>query len=237
MPRAAVRLPRRLGLGARPEAPRAAISFASPSLSTTLPRSVGPTSTLRAAPPRGPPRPRPASWSTAPRALEAALDRPDRISEELGGLPTHRHAADLAADALHRGLAALAWSGEPIARGCARDRVLVALSGGVDSAVAPLLERESGADVVAVTLELGPIGHDGERAAACRRRSSGARVAHGRSGATPDSGPRAASGPRSWSPSSTATRRGGLPTPGRCNGPLRIDAMIELADRLGAPPW
>ncbi|HEY1238116.1 MAG TPA: iron-sulfur cluster assembly scaffold protein, partial [Solirubrobacterales bacterium] len=41
--------------------------------------------------------------------LEAALIGPDTIAEELGGLaPSHRHAAVLAADALHRALSSLA---------------------------------------------------------------------------------------------------------------------------------
>ena len=73
----------------------------------------------------------------------------------VGGLgPQGRHAAELVADALARALSALASSGEPIARGARRERVLVAVSGGVDSAVAALLERERGAEVVAVTLKL-----------------------------------------------------------------------------------
>ena len=96
--------------------------------------------------------------------LEAARIDPDEIASELGGLaPSHRHAAELAADALHRALSALAASGAPLAER-RPDRVLVALSGGVDSAVAALRERERGAEVVAVTLKLwADPATDGER--------------------------------------------------------------------------
>src|SRR6185295_16865151 len=48
--------------------------------------------------------------------LEAASLGPDEIESELGGLgSSHRHAAALAADALHRALSSLAGSGLPIA--------------------------------------------------------------------------------------------------------------------------
>src|SRR4051812_8241753 len=48
--------------------------------------------------------------------LEAARIGPDEIETELGGLgPSHRHAAVLSADALHRALSDLAGSGDPLA--------------------------------------------------------------------------------------------------------------------------
>ena len=48
--------------------------------------------------------------------LEAARIGPDEIAAELGGLgPSHRHAAVLAADALHRALSGLAGSGPALA--------------------------------------------------------------------------------------------------------------------------
>src|SRR5262249_10195748 len=86
--------------------------------------------------------------------LDAALLDANRIATELGGLAsTHRPAAVLAADALHRALSGLVGSGLPVATSPTRsERVLVALSGGVDSAVAALRERDAGREVVAVTL-------------------------------------------------------------------------------------
>ena len=88
--------------------------------------------------------------------LDAALIDADLIAAELGGIGSQgRHAVELAADALHRALAAAAGSGHELAATPpSGERVLVALSGGVDSAVAALLERERGAEVVAVTLKL-----------------------------------------------------------------------------------
>ena len=90
-------------------------------------------------------------------ARRGARSAPTTIAAQLGGLgPQGRHAVELAADALHRALAGARRLGrgaspQPPAAG---ERVLVALSGGVDSAVAALRERERGAEVVAVTLKL-----------------------------------------------------------------------------------
>ncbi len=64
--------------------------------------------------------------------------------------------------------------------------MLVALSGGVDSAVAALLERERGAEVVAVTLKLwADEANDGERSccspeAVLRAQAAGALARHAR---------------------------------------------------------
>ena len=71
--------------------------------------------------------------------LEAARVGATDVSAELGGLsPGKFHAADLASDALHRALAAAAAAGGTLAP-ARPGRVLVAMSGGVDSAVAALL--------------------------------------------------------------------------------------------------
>jgi tRNA-specific 2-thiouridylase len=171
--------------------------------------------------------------------LEAALIGPDQIEAELGGLgPTHRHAAVLAGDALHRALSALAGSGEQLAEAPADgERVLVALSGGVDSAVAALRERDAGREVVAVTLKLWADRRtDGERSCCSPEAVLGARrVAHSleiphltldleqefRTGVV--------------GPFIRGYAEGRTPNPCvLCNGELRIDAMIALAERLGA---
>jgi tRNA-specific 2-thiouridylase len=171
--------------------------------------------------------------------LEAASIGPERISEELGGLgSTHDHAAELSADALHRALSALAVCGKPLAgRPQDSERVLVALSGGVDSAVAALLERERGAEVVAVTLKLwADRATDGERSccspeAVIRAR----RVAHslGIPHLTLDLEPEFRAGV--VAPFIDGYAAGTTPNPCvLCNGEVRVDAMIALADRLGA---
>jgi tRNA-specific 2-thiouridylase len=169
--------------------------------------------------------------------LEAARIDPERIAAELGGLaPSHSHAAELAADALHRALSSLAASGAPLAERHP-DRVLVALSGGVDSAVAALRERDRGAEVAAVTLKLwADPATDGERSccspeAVLRAR----RLAHslGMPHLTLDLRDEFRQGV--VSPFLEGYAEGRTPNPCvLCNGEVRIDAMIALAERLGA---
>ena len=85
--------------------------------------------------------------------LEAAKVGAEEIASELGGLSAaKRHAAELAADALHRALGAAVRASAVLAP--CDDRTLVAMSGGVDSAVAALLATRAGAKAVGVTLEL-----------------------------------------------------------------------------------
>src|SRR4029079_10282211 len=100
----------------------------------------------------------------------------------LGGLtPASMHAASLAADALHRALGSAAKDAEfhidRDNRGSGETRVLVAMSGGVDSAVAAQLALDAGDDVVAVTLELwsDPSG-DGTKSCCSPQAVTGARV-------------------------------------------------------------
>ena len=198
---------------------------------------AGAASTPRAAPRRAPPRRRSPS-GRGPELLDAARIGPEEIDDELGGLsPQGRHAAELAADALHRALRGASRSARssPRAPGVG-ERVLVAMSGGVDSAVAALLERERGADVVAVTLKLWADRRtDGARSCCSPRRWSAPRRRPLARAPAPDHGPRAAlprGGGRAFLAGYAAGR---TPNPCvRCNGEVRIDAMIELADRLGA---
>jgi tRNA-specific 2-thiouridylase len=171
--------------------------------------------------------------------LEAALIGPDEVAAELGGLaPTHRHAAVLAADALHRALSALAGSRAQLATPRPRgERALVALSGGVDSAVAALRERDAGREVVAVTLKLWADQRtDGERSCCSPEAVLGARrLAHslGIPHLTLDLEREFRGGV--VGPFLRGYAEGRTPNPCvLCNGDLRIDAMIALADRLGA---
>ncbi len=173
------------------------------------------------------------------QVLAAALIGPEEVCATLGGLsPQGRHAAELAADALHRALGALASSGERLAGPPAdRERVLVALSGGVDSAVAALLERERGAEVVAVTLKLWADRRtDGERSCCSPQAVLGARaLAHelGVPHLTLDLEREFRATVVEGFLSGHAAGR--TPNPCVvCNGELRIDAMLALAERLGA---
>ncbi len=161
----------------------------------------------------------------------------DEVNEAVGGLtPAKRHAAQLAADALHRALAGAAASSQVLAPP-RRGRVLVAMSGGVDSAVAALLERERGADVLAVTLKLWADPEtDGAKACCSPEAVLGARaVAH------------SLDIPHLTLDLEEEFRRrvvgafldgygaGATPNPCIvCNGEVRIAAMVDLAERLGA---
>jgi len=170
--------------------------------------------------------------------LEAASLGPEEIAAELGGLgPQGRHAVELAADALHRALAGLAGSGEPLAdRRDTGERVLVALSGGVDSAVAALRERDRGAEVVAVTLKLWADQRTDEAKSCCsptavlgaRRLAHGLGIPHLTLDLERDFRARVVGA------FVDGYRAGETPNPCViCNGELRIDAMLALAERLG----
>ena len=170
--------------------------------------------------------------------LHAARIGPADVADALGGLtPQGAHGADLAADALARALGQAAGSGQGLAAAPAGERVAVAISGGVDSAVAALLERERGADVVAITVKLWADRHnDGERSCCSPQAVLGARaLAHSlgiphltldledvfRSTVVADF--------------IDGYANGTTPNPCvLCNGEVRIDAMLALARRLGA---
>ena len=86
--------------------------------------------------------------------LDAARIGAREIADELGGLsPAKLHAAELAADALARALGAAVRARAALTPPSAGGRTLVAMSGGVDSAVAALRCAREG-ETAAVTLEL-----------------------------------------------------------------------------------
>jgi tRNA-specific 2-thiouridylase len=169
--------------------------------------------------------------------LDAARVSTSDVADALGGLsPGKLHAAELAADALHAALGHAAADGairlEPSPR-----RTLVAMSGGVDSAVAAHMALERGDETVAVTLELwaDPAG-DGTASCCSPQAVSGARALAHRMGL-----------PHITLDLREDFRRhvvddfvdehaaGRTPNPCvRCNGLVRFDRMLELADALGA---
>jgi tRNA-uridine 2-sulfurtransferase len=170
-------------------------------------------------------------------AIDAARVGADEVDEAVGGLtPAKRHAAQLAADALHRALASAAASSEALAAP-REGRVLVAMSGGVDSAVAALLERERGADVVGVTLKLWADPEtDGAKACCSPEAVLGARaVAH--SLGIPHFTLDLEQEFRRRVVAAFLEGYGAGATPNPCivcNGEVRIAAMVDLAARLGA---
>ncbi len=172
--------------------PRAATSCASRSRSTPIrPRGSSPTpaSTPPAAVPRSPPARATVALVRGAPLLDAARVGAEEIAAELGGLtPAKRHAAELAADALHRALGGAARARAALrCPRCEAPRALVAMSGGVDSAVAALLTARAGEEVVCVTLELwADAENDGERSCCSAQAVRGARaLAHAQRAAPP----------------------------------------------------
>jgi tRNA-uridine 2-sulfurtransferase len=165
--------------------------------------------------------------------LDAARVGSTEVAAALGGLSAGKlHAADLAADALARALGAAAVAQaqlEPRA-----DRVLVAMSGGVDSAVAALLSEGS---VAAVTLELWRDPENDAEGSCCSASAvrSARSLAHrmGIAHLTVDLRDAFRAGVvEPWLDDHAA---GLTPNPCvRCNGRVRLDAMADLATRLGA---
>jgi len=167
---------------------------------------------------------------------DAARVGATEVAAELGGLsPGKHHAAELAADALHVALgAAVAANGAAAHNG---SRTLVAMSGGVDSAVAALLVRRSGRDAVAVTLELWRDPANDAEASCCSAHAVrlARSVAHRMGLAHFTLDLRAAFAAGVVAPFLADHAAGLTPNPCvRCNGNVRLDAMLAFADRLGA---
>src|SRR3954468_10639532 len=165
--------------------------------------------------------------------LDAARVNGAAIAAALGGLSGAKlHAADLAADALHRALGAAARADARLDQ--RPDRTLVAMSGGVDSAVAALL---AGAGAAPVTLELWrDPENDGERSCCSADAVRHARALAHRMGLahfTLDLRDEFRAGV--VEPWLAAHGDGLTPNPCvGCNGHVRLDAMLAFADRLGA---
>jgi tRNA-specific 2-thiouridylase len=167
--------------------------------------------------------------------LEAGRVGAREIAAELGGLsPAKLHAAELAADALARALGAAARANAQLPQP-ATGRTLVALSGGVDSAVAALLAQRRG-ETAAVTLELwADPENDAERSCCSASAVSQARaLAHsiGLPHFTIDLRSEFRAGV--VEPFIAGYAGGETPNPCvGCNGHVRLDAMLAFADRLG----
>jgi tRNA-uridine 2-sulfurtransferase len=169
--------------------------------------------------------------------LEVARLGAREIATELGGLsPGKLHAADLASDALHRALGAAVRDRAQVAPpGGSESRTLVAMSGGVDSAVAALLCAREG-DTVAVTLELWADTENDEEQSCCSASAvRGARAIAHRMGLphfTLDLREEFRAGV--VEPFISGHAAGETPNPCvRCNGHVRLDAMLALAGLLG----
>jgi len=171
--------------------------------------------------------------------LDAARVGARDIAAELGGLSAAKqHAAELAADALHRALGAAARASSPLAPN--PRRTLVAMSGGVDSAVAALLLARSGRQAVGVTLELWS--PEGDAAGGAEQSCCSAQAVRGARELAHELGmPHLSIDLRAEFRAGVVERwladhaDGLTPNPCvRCNGSVRLDAMLELARTLGS---
>jgi tRNA-specific 2-thiouridylase len=166
--------------------------------------------------------------------VDAARVGPTEIADELGGLSTaKRHAADVAAEGLARALGAAVRADARIAPN--PTATLVAMSGGVDSAVAAHLTAQEG-PTVTVTLELwSDRENDAERSCCSSSAVAQARaLAHqmGLPHFTIDLKREFRTGV--VEPFIAGYAAGETPNPCvGCNGHVRLDAMLALADRLG----
>ena len=165
--------------------------------------------------------------------LDAARVGTGAIAGELGGLsPGKLHAAELAADALHRALGAAARAGAAVEPD--PGRTLVAMSGGVDSAVAALL---TGDGAVAVTLELWADEANDAEASCCSAHAVrvARSLAHGMGMPHFTLDLREEFRAGVVAPWLAGHAAGETPNPCvGCNGHVRLDAMVEFADALGA---
>src|SRR6478736_5232170 len=168
--------------------------------------------------------------------LAAATIGSGELESELRPEPHNRECVALAADALHAAIArALDRERMPVRA----DRVAVAMSGGVDSAVALLKALEAGLQPVGVTLRLwiDPDAPDSDRACCSPQSVRAARSACHATGVhhvTLDLRDRFRS--QVVDDFVRGHAAGTTPNPCmRCNGSFRFDALAAFADRVGAP--
>ncbi len=164
----------------------------------------------------------------------------DLLDADLGGLgPARRHGVEIVEDAVARALES--WHSQRLGDvGVPRQagRVAVAMSGGVDSAVAAMLLRDAGYDVVGVTMRLW---HDPSAAAAERSCCSPETVRLARAGAhalgiphlTLDVAERFRAGV--VDDFIAGYREGRTPNPCvTCNGRVRFSVLADAAALVGA---
>jgi tRNA-uridine 2-sulfurtransferase len=159
-----------------------------------------------------------------------------QVAAELGGLsPAKWHAAELAADAVARALGAAARERAALPPPASGSRTLVAMSGGVDSSVVALECARAG-ETAAVTLELWADPENDAERSCC----SSSAVAQARALAHSLDLPHFTIDLREEfrtgvvDPFIAGYAAGETPNPCvGCNGHVRLDAMLELAERLG----
>jgi tRNA-specific 2-thiouridylase len=169
--------------------------------------------------------------------LDAARASLADCSSELGLSGRARDCAGVALDALHAALGDAAERALALPR--ADGRVAVAMSGGVDSAVALLREQAGGGDVVGLTLRLWIDDRAPHAERACCSPAAVLRAreschALGLPHVTLDG--REAFRRAVVEPFVAGYARGETPNPcTTCNGSYRLAALVDVAERLGAP--
>lgn len=168
--------------------------------------------------------------------FDAALISLPQINAELGGLPPVKlRAAELVLDSMAVALGRATYQTGSVEAD--PGRTLVAMSGGVDSSVVAVMAREAGGTPVAVTLELWRDAENDEESSCCsitavraaRQQAHNLDIPH----FTLDLRAEFAEGV--VKPFINAYRDGKTPNPCvSCNGDVRLDAMVDMADRLGA---
>jgi len=168
--------------------------------------------------------------------LDAARIGTAEIADELGGLsPGKLHAGELAADALARALGRAVKARGVVPAPPGPPRTLVAMSGGVDSAVAAHLCAAAG-PTAAVTLELWADRENDAERSCCSATAVGQARALAHSMDLPHFTIDLRGEFRAGvvQPFIDGYAAGETPNPCvGCNGHVRLDAMLELADRLG----